>query len=151
METLQALEKLRQICSRQEKCPADITELLKRWGVDQEFHQEIIDTLKSEGFLNENRYAAAFVKDKLNFEHWGIIKIRYYLQHKGIDKAVCDKALREIDRDEYRKMVGNELAKKRKTLKGSSREIWVKLARYGSSRGYEMEIMRDFLGDNAGG
>jgi SOS response regulatory protein OraA/RecX len=73
------------------------------------------------------------------------------LQHKGIAKAVCDKALREIDRDEYRKMVGNELAKKRKTLKGSSREIWVKLARYGSSRGYEMEIMRDFLGDNAGG
>jgi hypothetical protein len=45
--------------------------------------------------------------------------------------------------------VGKELAKKRKSLKGSPREIWAKLARYGSSRGYEMEIMHDFLGETA--
>jgi regulatory protein len=149
METLQALEKLRQICSRQEKCPADIVALLKRWGIDQGHHQEIIRKLISERFIDEHRYAAAFVRDKTSFDHWGMIKIRYFLQQKGIAKAASDKAIGEIDQDEYRKMVGKELAKKRKSLKGSPREIWAKLARYGSSRGYEMEIMHDFLGETA--
>jgi hypothetical protein len=44
-------------------------------------------------------------------------------------------------------MIGRELTKKRKSLKGSSYEIWAKLARYGSSRGYEMEFMAEFLGE----
>jgi regulatory protein len=142
-----ALEKLREICSRQEKCPAEVRVLLKRWDINQEHHQEIIGKLISERFIDEHRYASAFVRDKTRFDHWGRIKIRYFLQQKGIAKSASDKAIGEIDQDEYRKMVGKELAKKRKSLKGSPRDIWAKLARYGSSRGYEMEIMHDFLGE----
>ena len=148
METPQALEKLRQICSRQEKSPADIVILLKRWGIDQQHHPEILDRLRSEKFLDENRYAKAFVTDKMKFDHWGIVKIRYMLHQKGIGNAAVDNAIRDIDHDAYRSMVGKEMAKKRKSLKGTPREIWAKLARYGSSRGYEMEVMRDFLGSD---
>jgi len=150
METKQALKKLQQICSRQEKCTSDVIVLLKKWGIRQEEHQKILERLMTERFIDEVRYAEAFVRDKIRFDHWGTKKIRYFLRHKGIDKTVCDKAIGSFDRDEYRSLIGKELAKKRKALKGSSREIWAKLARYGSSRGYEMEIMRDFLGDNAG-
>lgn len=147
METPQALDKLRQICSRQEKSPADIIQLLKRWGIDQPHHPVILDRLRLEKFLDENRYAAAFVADKIKFDHWGIVKIRYMLHQKGIGNAAVDNAIREIDHDAYRNMVGKEMAKKRKSLKGTPREIWAKLARYGSSRGYEMEVMREFLED----
>jgi regulatory protein len=145
MEPQNALRDLRKLCSRQEKCPADLLTLLNRWGVNHDHHRDILETLRSEGFLNEHRYAAAFVRDKIKFEHWGIIKIRYFLRQKGIAQEVCDRALQEIDRDEYREMVGRELAKKRRSLRGSSREIWAKLARYGASRGYEMDVMQDFL------
>jgi regulatory protein len=146
MDLSTTLEKLRQICSRQEKCPADVVLLLKRWGIPQEQQQGIVDRLITERFLDEHRYATAFINDKLKFDHWGTVKIRYMLQQKGISRAVADHALQEINREEYRTMVRRELVKKRKSLKGSSREIWAKLARYGSSRGYEMEVMRDFLG-----
>ena len=98
-----------------------------------------MDTLMKKGF------AAAFVKDKIRFDHWGIIKIRYYLQHKGIARDISENALREINHEEYRKMVEKELDKKRKDLTGPSREIWAKLARYGTSRGYEMDTMQQFL------
>jgi len=148
MEIPHALDKLREICSRQEKCPADIIALLKRWGIDREEHQKIIEQLKSERFIDEVRYASAFVRDKIKFDRWGIIKIRFLLQHRGISKEVVENALGEIDRDEYRNTIGRELARKRKTLKGTPREIWAKLARYGSSRGYEMEFMREFLGES---
>jgi regulatory protein len=145
METLQALEKLRQICSRQEKCRADVVALLKKWGVEQVHHNEIVNQLISDNYLNEMRYTSAFVRDKIKFDHWGLIKIRYFLKLKGLASEVCDAVFKEIDMDEYKSMVGKEIQKKRKTLKGPSREIWAKLARYGTSRGYEMEVMQDFL------
>ena len=146
----QALEKLRQICSRQEKSPADVIVLLKRWGIDQLHHLTIIEQLKSEKYIDEYRYTSAFVKDKIKFDHWGIIKIRYFLHLKGIAKDILENAIKEVDRNEYRHMIGKELDKKRKSLKGTPREIWAKLARYGSSRGYELEIMQDFLDEGAG-
>jgi len=146
----EAIDKLQQICSKQEKCPADVIVLLKRWDIDNDFHKGILTQLKAEKYIDEYRYATAFVKDKIRFDHWGFIKIRFVLHQKGIDKGIVEKALKEVDRDEYRQMVSRELNKKRKSLKGTSREIWAKLARYGSSRGYEMDIMHDFLGDDAG-
>jgi regulatory protein len=146
----EALDKLRQLCSRQEKCPADVVVLLKRWGIEQEHYQGIVEQLKSEKFVDEYRYSVAFVKDKIKFDRWGIIKIRYLLQQKGIAREVLENAIREVDQDEYRRMIGREIDKKRKSLKGTPREIWAKLARYGSSRGYELEFMQDFLDDTGG-
>lgn len=150
MDIPQALEKLRVICSKQEKAPGDILTWLKRQGVDGEHHQKILTQLRAEKFVDDNRYAAAFVRDKIKFDHWGIIKIRFMLHQKGIDKSTAEKALREVDRDDYRSMIGREIEKKRKSLKGESAALWAKLARYGASRGYEMEYMRDFLGSEGG-
>jgi len=142
-----ALEKLQKMCSMQEKCPADIILLLKRWGVGQEHHEDIIIRLKSDKFIDEGRYAAAFVKDKVKFDHWGFLKIMYFLKQKGIPRNVVDDACKAIDRNDYAIMIKKELDKKKKTLTGKRREVAAKLARYGSSRGYEMEIMHPFLGD----
>jgi regulatory protein len=96
--------------------------------------------------MDDRRYAMAFTRDKIKFEHWGIIKIRIMLNQKGIDRKITDEVIKEIDRIEYRTMIGNELDKKRKALKGTPYEIWAKLARYGSSKGYAMEDMEHFLG-----
>jgi regulatory protein len=142
-----ALEKLQKMCSMQEKCPADIMLLLKRWGVEPGHHEDIISRLKSDKFIDEGRYAAAFVKDKVKFDHWGFLKIIYFLKQKGIPRSVVDEACKSIDRNEYAIMIKKELEKKKKTLTGKRREVAAKLARYGSSRGYEMEIMHPFLGD----
>ena len=107
-----ALDKLRQICSRQEKCPADIVSLLERWGVEPEEHKAVIEQLKSEKFIDEQRYASSFARDKIKFDHWGLIKIRLMLLRKGINKNIAETVIREIDRNEYRKMIGLELSKK---------------------------------------
>jgi len=146
----EALRKLEQICSKQEKCPLDVILLLKRWNVAANYHHEIIEKLKTDNFINENRYAASFVRDKIRFEHWGLIKISYFLKQKGISSKVIHETIQQTDQVEYRNMIARELSKKRKTIKGTPREIWAKLARYGSSRGYEMDIMRDFLNEPEG-
>jgi len=140
-----ALDKLRAICSRQEKSPSDILGYLKRWNVVQDHHSDILEKLRSEKFIDEHRYASAFTRDKLKFDRWGLVKIRMMLNQKGIEKRISEKVLKEVDLDAYRSMIGQELKKKRKTLAGTPYEIWAKLARYGSSRGYEMEYMEEFL------
>lgn len=151
MEIQVALDKLRNICSRQEKCPGDIVTLLKKWDVPPDDHLKIISQLKTERFIDETRYASAYVRDKIRFDHWGFIKIRIMLNQKGIDKSITERTIRDFDLSEYKAMMGSELKKKRRTVKGSPYEIWAKIARYGASRGYEMEYMQDFLGDNEGG
>jgi regulatory protein len=141
----EALSKLQKICSTQEKCPAEVVLLLNRWGIDRNHHSGIIDHLKLENFINEHRYAGAFVKDKIHFDHWGTIKISYLLKQKGIPAGVIKEALGGIDPDVYKEMIRKEMERKRKTLKGTQYEKWAKLARYGASRGYEMEYMQDIL------
>jgi regulatory protein len=147
ISTAEALGKLQKICSMQEKCSADVVLMLKRWGIDLEHHQKIIERLIADKFIDERRFSSAFVRDKIHFEHWGIIKINYFLKQKGISKIVIQEALNKIDREEYTGMIRRELEKKKKTMKGTPRERWAKLARYGSSRGYEMDSMREYLGE----
>jgi len=149
LSTAEALAKLQKICSAQEKCPADVILLLKRWSVPQQHHTGIMNRLKEEHFVDERRFATAFVRDKVFLDHWGFVKIRYFLRQKRIPLNLIDEACRRIDRNDYAGMIRKELEKKKKTVKGTSREIWAKLARYGSSRGYEMDIMHEFLDDMA--
>lgn len=148
MDSQVALDKLRNICSRQEKCPADVIALLKKWDVSVENHSKIISQLKNEKYLDEKRYANAYVRDKVRFDHWGFIKIRILLNQKGIDRSIIDDAIGDYDLSAYKSMIEAELKKKRRSVTGNPYEIWAKMARYGSSRGYEMEFMKEFLGDN---
>ncbi len=148
MDTHVALDKLRNICSRQEKCPADVVALMKKWDVSVENHSKIINQLKNEKYLDEKRYANAYVRDKVRFDHWGFIKIRIMLNQKGIDRSIIDDAIGDYDLTAYKSMIEAELKKKRRSVTGNPYEIWAKMARYGTSRGYEMEFMKEFLGDN---
>ena len=143
----EALDKLRTLCAKQEKSPSDALRLMKKWGVNQEASVKILGTLKSEGFISEKRYAEAFVKDKIRFEHWGRVKVLYSLTHKGIPRGVAEDAIAVIDGENYRSMIRNELIRKRKLMNDDASVCWQKLARFGTSRGYEMDIMYDILNE----
>jgi regulatory protein len=143
----EALNTLMKQLSTREMCSWDVEQLLKRWGVEKQEHAGILKKLQQDGFLDERRYVRAFVRDKTRFDHWGLVKISYMLKMKGIPGSLIREATAEIDRSEYRAMVFHELQKKKKSLTGSPLEITAKLFRYGSSRGYELDVMRDFLGD----
>ena len=147
----EALQVLMQQCSRQEKCTFDIVRLLNRWEVDISEHEAILAKLQTDGFLDDSRYAKAFVRDKFRFDRWGKIKIRYTLKMKGIPESIIRESFAEIDDAEYRDMVFHELEKKKKSLKGIPWEVTAKLFRYGSSRGYETDVMHDFLGGYGSG
>ena len=61
------LSKAMELCSKREYCTDDIRSKLRSWGAGDTDSEKIISTLVRENFLNETRYASAFVSDKFNY------------------------------------------------------------------------------------
>lgn len=146
MMTPQQIEKL---CSRMaahcagtECCKADIRRKLAAKGCSSGEAQHIIDRLVEESFINEERYARAFVADKFRFANWGRTKIRFQLREKGIDGSAIDEALATIDEDDYAESLRRFLQAKRPSVKAASDyERSQKLARSAIARGFEPNLV----------
>ena len=78
------------LCSRREYCQSDIDQKLRIWEVPQATIAKILKVLSEEKFIDHTRFVRAFVNDKLLFNHWGRIKIRYHLVHHRIEKEIIE-------------------------------------------------------------
>jgi len=144
----QALLKAQFICSRQEKCEHDIIQKLYDWKVEKSLHHKIIKNLKDQNYINEERYTSCFVKDKLSFNKWGKVKIRYALLQKNISDKEIEKALNEIDEQEYEQILKEELLKKIKSLKESDEYlVKSKLVQFALSKGFENGKVFDMVSE----
>lgn len=133
-------------CSLSEHCIQKVREKLVQWEAPKELIQPIIDKLVEEDYINEERFARAFVKDKFRFNHWGRIKITTHLRVLSISSDIIAKAIGEIDEDEYAEILDETVEKKRKTIKkGTDYEIRAKLLRHTLSRGFEYELIASKL------
>lgn len=59
----------------------DSQKLLAKGATPDEV-DETLGRLETESYIDEARYARAFVNDKFRFDHWGRIKIRYALRQR---------------------------------------------------------------------
>ncbi|MDR2801894.1 MAG: RecX family transcriptional regulator [Prevotellaceae bacterium] len=147
----QALSRLRQLCSRAEKCASDAQKKLHDWKIPANEIPAIIKKLQVQGFIDEARYAKAFVRDKSGLSHWGTVKIKQALQTKKIPAALITEALQEIDREKYENDLVQLLQRKEAALKAASpAECAARLLRFALSRGYEYDAAQDAVRRLAG-
>lgn len=133
-------------CSLSEHCIQKVREKLVQWETPKEFIDPIIEKLIEEDYINEERFAVAFVKDKFRFNHWGKIKITTHLKALNIHSSIIAKAIEEIKEEEYVEMLDEIVEKKRKTInKGTDYEIRAKLLRHALSRGFEYDLVASKL------
>jgi regulatory protein len=145
-----ALERLMKLCSTTEKSSYDIRKKIHDWGLD-EASGTLIGLLKRDRFIDDQRFAIAFAKDKIFFNKWGIFKVRFLLQTKQIAAEQINKAIAAIDMKAYREMVFDELRKKQKSLKaGDPYSQKIKIHTFGAQRGYERELINEFFDSNSG-
>jgi regulatory protein len=82
--------------------------------------------------------ARYFANDKLKFNKWGRVKIKYMLQQKKVSREAISEALEQIDENIYNKILKEELVKKRKSIKDTDEyQIKAKLFQFASGRGFE--------------
>lgn len=129
-------------CAIAEHCRSEVDLKLRAWEVEEADRKKIIEQLIDDDFINEKRYARAFVSDKFHLNKWGKIKITMALREKGIEKSFIDKALEQIDEGEYQEMLASLLKAKVKTIKYEFEyEKQGKLFRFAQSRGFENQVI----------
>ena len=138
----QALAALMRLCARAEKSQEDARRLMRGWGLAERDAEGVLAKLVRDRFIDDARYAGAFVREKLRLSGWGEYKIRTALQRKRIDRALIDAALAEADRSGMDERLRRQLERKARTVKYTSQyELKTKLIRYGLSLGYDYETV----------
>jgi regulatory protein len=139
----QALQKLKHFCAYQERCHSEVKEKLYKLGVWKKEHDEIMATLIEENYLNEERFAIAFAGGKFRIKQWGRVKIKYALKQKQVSDYSIKKALKQIDEDDYLKIL-NKLAKEKyASLKSEQYLIRKKKTMdYLVTKGFEIELIK---------
>ncbi|MCD8031278.1 MAG: RecX family transcriptional regulator [Bacteroides sp.] len=142
----EALQRAASYCSAAEHCRTEVFDKLQKWSIPYDGIERILTYLEREGYLDEERYCRAFVKDKYRFDKWGRRKIAQALHLKKIASACVDKCLREIDQEEYQQGLRKLLEAKRRSIRaGDDYQRNAKLIRFALGRGFEMNEIRACL------
>lgn len=140
----QALASMMKLCAKAEKSSGDARRLMYRWGIAKDDQEKILAQLTAQKFIDDERYAAAYVREKMRFSGWGAYKIRASLASKGISREIIERALGCIDEKVLDDRLEKYLRRKKQVIKATSpHEIRTKLMRYGLSLGYDYEKVSD--------
>ena len=135
------LVKAQNYCSLAERCVAEVREKLYQWGAPAAVQETIIQKLCQSGFIDEKRYAAAFVHDKVAFQGWGREKIRMMLLMKHIPSVFVEEAIGGIDEEVYNQQLDRLIEQKRG-------EVPLKIARFLAQRGFTTAEICKYLQKN---
>ena len=142
----EAFLQLAALCANAEHCQYEMLEKMKRWELSDEAQARVMARLIEERYVDDRRYARAFVKDKIRYNKWGHRKVQQGLWMKRIDKEIQDEVLEEIDDNEYLNVLKPLLKQKRKSIKANSDyELNQKLVRFAYGRGFTFDIIRQCL------
>jgi len=110
--------------------------------------EQVLAELIVDNFLNEERFAKAYVSGKFKIKRWGKIKIRQGLKFRKISEYSIKKGMLEIDYDEYLNTIITLLEKKNEHLR--AKDKWdrrKKLTSYAQQKGYEYDIIKEAMSE----
>ena len=107
----QALAALMRLCARAERSEEDARRLMTRWGVAPADRERVLERLRRDRFIDDARYAEAFVREKINLSGWGARKIADALHRKRIARETIERALAALDAGTARERLADETAR----------------------------------------
>ena len=110
------VEKLKQYCSKQDKCQWDVIKKMKEEGIDKKKQNKILKILNQQDYINEERYAKSFCRGKFRIKKWGKIKIINELKKKNILHIYISKGIQEINDTEYMQELNIQFQKKKNNI-----------------------------------
>ncbi len=137
-----ALVRLETLCARSEQSTGEAREKLCRWGIATDDADKIIDSLVDRCYIDDARFARAFVRDKIRFSKWGRIKVAQKLREKRVGAEHIAAAFDEFDSDEYMAILAEVLDGRLRREPGliACYEGRTALYRFLLSRGFEPSL-----------
>lgn len=143
------LQKLEYFCAYQERSESEVIQKFEALQADSSWLPAALIHLKSNKFLDEERYVAAVVSGKFRIKQWGRQKIKAYLISKRIPAKQIQTALLELDDEVYHDTLRN-LAERKVIASKLDLSLWKdrqKLIAYLVTRGYEMDLVLTFINE----
>ena len=138
-----ALQRLSALCASAEHCEYEMTEKMRKWEVEESDCERIMEYLRKAKFVDDERYARAFVKDKIKDNKWGRRKVEQGLWAKHIAEDIRQRVLDEVDESQYKSVLTDLLKSKRRSIKAANDyEMNRKLIKFALSRGFDYSIVR---------
>jgi len=138
----EALSKLQNYCSYQERCHQEVRRKLVSMRMIPEAIDQIIVALLDHNFLNEERFAKAYVRGKFRIKKWGRRRLTLELKKKEIGIFNINQAISQINELDYLE-VFNDLSESRLLFIKESNKLKKrkKLADYLLYRGWESHLV----------
>ena len=134
------------LCAQAEHCQQEMRDKMKRWDIDAATQDRIVARLVKERYVDDERYARAFVKDKIRYNKWGRRKVQQGLWLKHIDDDIQERVLSEVDDSEYLDVLRPLLKQKVRSIRAENDyERTQKLVRFALGRGFTFDIIRQCL------
>jgi len=138
------LNKIQHYCAYQERCVYEVKLKLLEYNLTQNKINDIIKLLKNDNFINEERFALAYVQGKFRIKKWGKNKIIAGLKQKKISDTIIQNVIKNIDDDEYIKTLKHLINNRIKDKKDLHDKIFLnKTINYLRTKGYEYHLIID--------
>ncbi|CAG5078542.1 regulatory protein RecX [Parvicella tangerina] len=143
---IEALEKARSYCAYQERCQQEVIKKLRSFKLNEDELNYVLLQLIQGDYLNEERFAQAYVSGKIRIKKWGRRKIKHHLKQKGLTDKCIELGFKEISEDEYYETLKDLASYKWKTTKETnSYKKKQKVMSYLYGKGYESDLIQDVL------
>lgn len=141
-----AFKTLSALCAQGEHCQHELLEKMRRWELSEEAQARIMEKLVTGRYVDDERFARAFVSDKIRYNKWGRHKVEQALWLKHIEKSIVSEVLDAVDDREYVDVLRPLLKQKRRSTKAQSEyELTMKLIKFALGRGFTMDIIKQCI------
>lgn len=134
-------DKILKYCAFQERSCREVLRKLAELRIPRQDAEQILEELKEQNFVNDERFAECFVRGKMNNNRWGRVKIRIELLKRGIDDAIISEKLKMMDEDLYVQNLQYLAARWQQENPSKGRDH---LSRFLMSKGYTYDEIRQW-------
>jgi regulatory protein len=145
MTSSEILSKLERYCAYQDRCTQEVLTKIRSFQVEETEARQLIQLLKNDGFIDDERYVQSFIRGKVGIKQWGKQKIRMGLLQKGIDKKLIDKHIEDITPQQYTENLQTTIRKWTQSHGEITKENITKLYRHLLSKGYTYDEIKEEL------
>lgn len=136
------LVKIRHFCAYRERSHQEVRTKLLQLRVYGEDLETVMSMLIQEDFLNDERFARTYARSKFNLKKWGRKKIWQELKGKGVTDYCLNRAMEEIDQEEYLSTLREEILKKARSMREEDKLVRLrKVCAALINKGYEQELV----------
>lgn len=124
----------------------EIRNLLTKKGYEYDLIDDTISRLEKDGYINDEAFAKAYIRDKLTLSNDGINKIKRSLSNYGVSDNIIDNISISVDEEELHERVEKLIAKQlRLNKKYTGNMLKNRILNYLVNLGYDSGMILDHL------